>query len=102
MVDERRLEDSEEERAMGDESFDALDAPLDMASLEMAPLEAAEVQRLADALELVDRGAQPDLDARKDPELASLLGTAATLRDTLGDATETASFESYRTRSKIG
>lgn len=92
MVDDRTPEEIEEERAMSDEPFDA---PLDV-----APLEAAEVQRLADALDVMDRGAPPDLDARKDPELASLVNTAATLRNTLVGATESAAFDSYRARSR--
>ncbi len=85
---------------MGDEPFGASDLDAVPAPIEAAPLEAAEIQRLADALDVMDMGAMPNFDGREDPELASLVNAAATLRDTLAGATETASFESYRARSR--
>jgi len=75
---------------------DELDAP----RLALGPFEAAEVQRLADALDALDAGDEPDIDEREDPELASLLSTASLLHDRLDEATETASFESYHARSR--
>ena len=43
------------------------------------PFEAAEVQRLADALEVMDAGGRPDIDPREDPELASFVRAAGML-----------------------
>ncbi len=49
---------------------------------DLDPQEALEVQRLASALEAVESGRDPVVDAREDPELVSLLATAATIRET--------------------
>ena len=49
---------------------------------DLDPQEELEVQRLADALDAVEAGQDPAVDLREDPELASLLTTAASLRET--------------------
>ena len=64
------------------------------------PFEAAEVQRLASALDVLDTGRDPGIDSREDSELASLVRTVSALREELASATETPSFESYRERSR--
>jgi len=64
------------------------------------PFEAAEVQRLASALDVLDTGRDPGIDPREDPDLASLVHTVNALRAELASATETPSFESYRERSR--
>ncbi len=87
---------------MGDDrQYEGMDGTAPgMAPGDMAPLEAAEVQRFADALASVESGADPGIDAREDPELASLMRTAGELRQTIASATQTASFESYSARSR--
>lgn len=63
-------------------------------------LAAIEAARLADALGALERGRTPDVDPREDPELHTLVGIAATLRDGAAAATATPEFESYRARSR--
>jgi hypothetical protein len=74
--------------------------PFEETLFEAAPFEAAEIQRFAESLDLIEAGAEPDLDRREDPELASLVETASLLRQHLADTTETSSFDSYRERSR--
>lgn len=62
--------------------------------------ERREAMRLADVLDALDAGDPAPMSAVEDPELASLVQTATLLRDGMADGTETASFQSYRARSR--
>lgn len=79
-----------DERFMGDE----------LAEAALTPAERREAMRLAEVLDALDTGAPAPMSATEDPELASLVQTAGLLRDSLADTTETASFHSYRARSR--
>src|SRR5688572_1518513 len=59
-----------------------------------------EAQRLAEALDAFEGDEVPEQVAREDPELASLLTAASSLRGSLLEATETPSFRSYQARSR--
>jgi hypothetical protein len=62
--------------------------------------EGREAQRLAEALDAFEGDEVPEQVAREDPELASLLTAASSLRGSLLEATETPSFRSYQARSR--
>ena len=62
--------------------------------------ERREAMRLADVLDALDAGAPAPMSAVEDPELASLVQTATLFRDSMAATTETASYQSYRARSR--
>ena len=66
----------------------------------MTDLELIDAQRLADALDTVEAGREPDVDPREDPSLASLISLASEIRAVEELATDTQRFHSYRTRSR--
>lgn len=62
------------------------------------PLQA---QRLDAAIEALAAGRDPGVDPRTDPELDGLVQTAAVLQSLFAQATDSASFESFRRRSRL-
>ena len=79
-----------DERFLGDE----------LAETALTPAERLEAMRLADVLDALDAGTPAPISATEDPELATLVQTAGLLRDGMAAGTETASFQSYRARSR--
>ncbi|MFN8585326.1 MAG: hypothetical protein U0446_08410 [Dehalococcoidia bacterium] len=69
------------------------------ASIVVTPIEAMEVQRLADSLDRIEAGEHPRLRS-EDAELASLLRTAGRLRIQAEHLTDSSSFDSYHARSR--
>ena len=69
------------------------------ASIVVTPIEAMEVQRLADSLDRIEAGEHPRLRT-EDAELASLLRTAGRLRIQAEHLTDSSSFDSYHARSR--
>jgi hypothetical protein len=67
---------------------------------EFAPSDELQAERLAAALDAVEHGEPTELHALEDPELTSLLSTAAAIRSSLDAATDTPSFHSYQARSR--
>ena len=59
-----------------------------------------DAQRLAEALERLEAGIEPDLDPREDPSLSALVALAAEIRDAEELATDTQRYRSYRPRSR--
>ena len=72
----------------------------DLAEVALTPAERREAMRLAEVLDALEAGAPAPMSATEDPELASLVQTAGLLRDGMASSTETASFQSYRARSR--
>ena len=72
----------------------------DLAEVAPTPAERREAMRLAEVLDALEAGAPAPMSATEDPELASLVQTAGLLRDGMASSTETASFQSYRARSR--
>ena len=64
---------------------------------ERARQEQLDAQRFAAALEAIEEGRDPQIDAREDPELATLLSTASAIGGTWHEATPNAG---YATRSR--
>jgi hypothetical protein len=62
--------------------------------------EEREAIRLADVLQAMEDGAPAPISALEDPELTSLVQTTELLRRSIADSTDTASFHSYRARSR--
>ena len=72
----------------------------DLAEAALTPAERHEALRLAEVLDALEAGATAPISATEDPELTSLVATADLLRSELLATTETASFQSYRARSR--
>ena len=66
----------------------------------MTDLELVDAQRLAEALERLEAGIDPDLDPREDPSLSALVALAAEIRDVEELATDAQRYRSYRERSR--
>ena len=66
----------------------------------MTDIELVDAQRLAEALERLEAGIEPDLDPREDPSLSALVALAAEIRDVEELATDTQRYRSYRPRSR--
>lgn len=72
----------------------------DLAEAALTPTERHEALRLAEVLDALEADATAPISATEDPELTSLVETADLLRSELLATTETASFQSYRARSR--
>lgn len=72
----------------------------ELAEAALTPAERLEAMRLAEVLDALEAGTPAPISATEDPELTSLVDTADLLRAKLGAITETASFQSYRARSR--
>ena len=66
----------------------------------MTDIELVDAQRLAEALERLEAGIEPDLDPREDPSLSALVALAAEIRDVEELATDSQRYRSYRPRSR--
>ena len=66
----------------------------------MTDIELVDAQRLAEALERLEAGIEPDLDPREDPSLSALVALAAEIRDIEELATDSQRYRSYRPRSR--
>ena len=66
----------------------------------MTDLELVDAQRLAEAIEQLEAGTDPDLDPREDPSLSALVALAAEIRDVEEIATDGQRYRSYRERSR--
>jgi hypothetical protein len=62
--------------------------------------EAAEVERLAEALDAIERGEDPQIDPREDPMLAGMIETVALVDETLTAAVQTERFEAFAAHSR--
>ena len=67
---------------------------------ELGNYEEIEARRLAEALDALDAGGEPDLDPREDPELSLLVGLGRAMREDAEATTVGHGFRSYRHRSR--